>query len=266
MQDVQTTEYWETLGSPLIDFQYFSDFFDWTATLRAICEQIHTHTNRAADRVSTFQMLDYGCGFAHSLRDTISILNFYHDLPTKWIGYDPDRDLIKLLSRKTISSLQQRDEIPGIYRFIDSLEEIGEMRFDCILLMHSIYYVPDVIDLLTQLTRNLLTDDGCIIILRLAKTSPFYVLPEFVPSNRTYELENRFDIEFTPRRMRFKIPDRLLQNESFMAELFHALSRGRASVGAYHEFLTKARDEFRGTVDLQDEIGILTQRSTLWTP
>jgi SAM-dependent methyltransferase len=254
MPTLNPMRYWETLGSPLIDFQYFSDFFDWAETLRSISATIHAHVVKLTSSQRPLQMLDYGCGFGHSLRDIISILHFYHNLPTTWIGYDPDSDLTRLLSAKTISELQRTNGVTGIAQFTSDFREVLKSHFDCILLMHSVYYLTDAVDFIFHCKNNLLRPGGCIVILRMARTSPFYVLPDFLPKNRTYEIERHFQVELTPRRMRFTIPERLLQSNTFMTQMFNALSRGHSETVTYPDFLREARECLKGTFDLQDEV------------
>ena len=253
--------FWERSGGAATAFLNFANFDDWIVTLkslsRVIADRCALTSQRPLDAAPT--MMDFGCGFAHSLRDIINILSSEHNFPTRWYAYDPDREIIDLLSKKTWSSLTNQRNFPGIVSYTDNLSEIElreKNRLAAVTFMHSIYYVDNVPDCIAYCFEKLLHDGGHVILLKLSEHSPFYVLDEFLPQNGLDQLAKTFTIvEKIPRAMRFSIPQNLLYNELFTMEMFRLMSRGREGLsGRLDEFRAAFTAAFSGIVDLRDEI------------
>lgn len=206
-------------------------------------------------------MMDYGCGFAHSLRDIINILLWKHSLSTKWYAYDPDAKIIELLSSKLWSPATRNVQFPGIIKYTSSLGEIyadARNSLDCVLFMHSIYFVDNASSCIEYCFEKLLNKSGYILLLTLAEDSPFYVLDEFSPDNGTYLLSKFFNIDRkVSRTMHFSIPEELLKDEVFIGQMFQLMSRGRAPSSLFDRFRLGFCERFSGAVSMRDEITVL---------
>jgi SAM-dependent methyltransferase len=256
-------DFWERSGGAAIDFLNFADFDDWITTLKAVAQLIADQRPSAIepDIHHTPLLMDYGCGFAHSLRDLINILLWKHSLPTRWYAYDIDTEIVDLLSKKLWSPTARNVQFPGIIKYTSCLKEIYSEApncLDCILFMHSIYFVDNASSCIEYCFEKLLKEDGFILLLTVAEDSPFYVLDEFLPDNGTYLLSKFYKIDRkVSRTMRFSIPKQFLTDDVFIAQMFQLMSRGRAPLSLIDQFRLRFCERFSEHVNMRDEIIML---------
>lgn len=243
-------------------FQSHANNEDWFATICALANvagQFVAATKSGPDEVIC---ADIGAGFCYSLRDLIGLVHFQTRIPTYWYAYEPDNDLVNIISAKTLPD-KSRPRLPGLASVTSKLPELlDQCRNTCsvVTLMHSVYYCQDAVSLVQTCLDDLLVQNGAVILLQLNEQSPFYLFDEFRPPNRTYSLTSAFpQTRVVSRSMRFHIIEEIARNTEFQRHMYALMSRGRTDIPDFQTFSARFVDVFgkNKIVDLCDEILII---------
>lgn len=257
-------EFWHNSGSVLSEFQSHVNDEDWFKTVAALGQIAGSVTKSLRGQ---FDCIDYGAGFCHTLRDIIGHIHYHQQVPTRWHAYEPDADLVNLVRQKTLPEAGSDPPNHGLLSISDCMSKVFNREHNSvgvITLIHSIYYVEDAVDLIRRLLR-LVVPGGEVVVLRLAPTSPFYVVKEKVPRNGTYRIEQEFDATIIEeRKSRVRLLPEVLSSERFLRNMWQLRTSSSELQVCFPEYKSAFVRTFGSgrIVDLNDQVLRIQKQAT----
>jgi len=257
-------DFWQQGGSAMCAFQAFANKEDWFSTLSAFADLIHQARRSLSGPKQSLHGADIGSGFCYGLRHVIGLLHFRHRLLTYWDAFEPDREITNVVAQKTLKPRVSETLLgPGLRSLTSDLDGLFDRcrgSCDLVTLMHPAYYVPDAVETVARCYDELLGPVGVVAVLQMSAESPFYILDDFRPRNRTYDLASAFPrTKRVARTMDFRIPDIVVRDAGFQRAMFRWMSGEAYDVSLFSTFVDGFVRTFGNdkTVDLADEIVII---------
>lgn len=178
-----SVDFWTSIGDAYRIFSAYCRYDDWQHILNVLADRIVQINDRTSSCI-----LDVGCGLG---RNTLSISEA---LFTR-TGHRPIVDIVEpsLLARSTVQNLIPTHSQGGFLRSeYGSIGELDKREYDAVLFLHSTYYINQLQEQLSVLTKKHLRTDGKLLFLVLPGTSPFFIRSQRLP-NTAERLELMLD-------------------------------------------------------------------------
>lgn len=210
--------------------QAYANNNDWARVLDSFARAVEAALVRVSPPTGRHACLDIGAGFCYNIRHVIGILNYRNAQPCDWVAFEPDAEVAKVVARKTLSALTGAAEFSGLKQ-VSSWPQVldqGSGKWSVITLMHSTYHLHDVVDFVRQCIDKHLAPGGSVVILQMAKTSPWLLGQGFARANHVESLRRTFpDARVQTHKVRFRVDKALLMTREFSRALYSWLEPQR---------------------------------------
>lgn len=240
--------FWEEIGKEYSIFSQYCNHYDWNVIIEHIAEQINNIKQNEPTSI-----LDVGCGWGNNIKTIMDLLLIKTHIRNKLDVVEPSKAMKKLIAML----LKRYNEGGYLDLFYEELQFIKK-QYDCILFMHSSYYIENFFEILKWLFQEKLKKMGKIIILSLPSDSDFFlgenelILPNTSDKISTVLQKNKIYFDKTRFNSRFTQPE--MSDEIVLKTLYKFITMNNVPYQNFIEFLNTNK-----IVDFKDEIITITK-------